>query len=163
VSDCAKSTLEIVQPWVTWGVVVAGWFFVYHTTGLRERRKEDALLVDRIEQDVEKLRDLAIDYYTTTSDLPADQAKASQIKLELRSLGHRLRILRARNPDVYDLDSELIAFRKAISGGDFETMTRAARPSAEVMPRVWAASDDFVTALNIALQQAHPATPFRRR
>ena len=93
-----KSTLEVVQPWVTSALVILGWWIVHLASVQRARRQEEASLVSDIEVSVIALRDLAEGYFTGD---PADaerRVEAARLKLLLRSLVMRVHLLGKRKP-----------------------------------------------------------------
>ena len=111
----------------TWLLVIIGWLVVNSQNNARERRKESRSLVESIEELVLGIEVAAREYYALSGADPAGQALALQIKAGFRTLSSRLKVL-GRYSTKFNATDELIAFRTAVTGGDFESASRAACP-----------------------------------
>jgi hypothetical protein len=156
-----QGLLAVVSPWVTPTLVILGWLVVHWTSAARARkqalRQEDLDAVRVLEARVCKLRDLAIEYYTgDTPQATASAVKGSHIRYEIQSLSAAIRMLRGRR-EVYDVDSEMKALRRAITGGQFDSAERAkvAHHDPQVQ-EVCLEADRLIEELWSEFRKAHP-------
>lgn len=156
------STLAIVSPFITWFLVVFGWLVVHYTSGLRARRQEELAWIADMAARIIAIRDHAIEYFRAGSDAPELTTNQARLRYELQSLGARLQAKRDQRKGYYDLDSEQIALRQAVTGGDFESKDRtAADPSSKVIQALWFVSDQFIVALDLEFEKANKSVLLR--
>lgn len=148
--------LTTVTPIVTWLILIAGWYALHLTAVVRAHRQEELAQVEDINKRIASIRDKSIAYYTNGSDAADQLAVQALLRYELQSLASWVKVLRARKPKYYDLDSELIALRKAVTGGEFESARRApAAPNGPVVQDLWYCSDCFMVALREEFEKAN--------
>ena len=151
-----RDYVTIATSSVTWFLVVAGWVALHKTAAIRARRQEEVALVGDVAKRIEGVRDKAIAYYTATSDSAEHAGDQWRLKYEIKSLASRIEFLRARRPEHYDLESELISLRKAVTGGEFESANRSpVTLGAPVIQDVWGSADRFVIALHEEFEKAN--------
>ena len=148
--------MTTVTPIVTWLLLICGWYALHATAVVRARRQEELARVEDIVKRIVSIRDKSIAYYTNGSNAPDQLATQALLKYELQSLASWVNVLRARKPKYYDLDSEQIALRKAVTGGEFESAKRApAAPNEPVVQELWYCSDRFMVALHEEFEKAN--------
>jgi hypothetical protein len=148
--------MTTVTPIVTWLLLICGWYALHVTAAIRARRQEELARVEDIAKRIEAIRDRSIAYYTGSPDAPERSVNQALLKYELQSLASWIQLLRARKPQCYDLDSEKIALRKAVTGGDFESTQRApVAPDDPVVQALWYYSDRFIVELHEEFEKAN--------
>lgn len=153
---CPSGTVEAIAPWVTWLLVLIGWYVLHRTAVSRARRQENLAATDAICARVTALRDKAVEYYTGESTGSGARVQEAQIKHEIKSLQAAIRVLKTRRPTFFDLDSEMILFRQACTGGEFESRGRAnVSHDDPIVCQLWLAADTLVCALHDEFEKAH--------
>lgn len=120
--------VEIWAPYFPLALTMLGWFVVSRQHNQRERRKEVRELVRLVEQRVDDILDQAAEYYSLDGKDPKCPALASKMRFGLSAIGQLLKRLRAAGLEPAAND-ELIAFRQAVTGGNFETVARQRQDS----------------------------------
>lgn len=147
----ASGWLQAVSPWVTWALVIVGWLIVHWTTVKRARRQEDLGAIDAIETRVVALRTQVVSYFTSDPANEDASAIAGMIKLELKSVSSAIRALNR-----YDLASEIMRLRQAMTGDPFESADREQLSHDDaIVQDVWLAADELVVALRKEFADAH--------
>jgi hypothetical protein len=152
-----------------------GWLvaqFVSHRFAVRRARRDEerAIVADIIARIVE-VRDDAIAYYTTGAGKPENETEQAQLRYKIMAIASRITWLGARKrkwvtskvgalrsqpPHYYDLESELIDLRRAVTGGEFDSPARkAVSPSALLIHTVWSSSDQLIGVLQKAHDEAN--------
>ena len=160
---------------VTWLLVIVGWVvgqFISHRFAMRRTRRDEerAIVVDIIARIVEA-RDQAIAYYTTDATQPGAETARAQLRYKIKTIGSRIAwlssrkrkwvtskvgALRSQPPHYYDLESELIELRFAVTGGDFDSPDRkAVSPDALLILGIWSSSDQLIGTLQKAHDEAN--------
>lgn len=106
-----------------WLLVVCGWLVVNWQTNRRERRKEIRAAIDTIEDLVLDVEVAARKYY----QLAGTDSDAKALALEIKSLTRRLAARMAALANFrseFHSEQQLISFRAAVTGGDFESASR---------------------------------------
>lgn len=155
-----RSTLDVISPWITWLLVIVGWIVVHRTAEVRalrqSRRQEDLDAVRTLAKRVAALRDLAIQFFTE-HDQHDSRASESHIKFELKSIAAELAMLQKRNPKAFDLTSEMVSLRRAITGGSFDSRSRTKVPhDHDVVKTIWLAAGRMLEELTSEFYRAYP-------
>lgn len=131
-----------------WLLVVAGWVVVNRQNNSRERRKEVRTVVDSTEKLILEIEVAARKYYALPGTDSDAATLALEIKASLRTLSSRMKVLRLLSP-TFASNNELIAFRTAVTGGDFEASQRpACPPTHRVFSEISAEAGALVNFLN---------------
>ena len=141
--ECPSSTtslLQTVAPLGSWVLVIAGWLFVRRDNNRREARKEAKSLVDSCIARSERLGSMARTYLEGAYGSENAQLSA-RIKLELKTLGTEVQALNESTKKEITAGRELIALRRAITGGTFDSANR--QPTLGTDP-VFAEIDDAI-------------------
>ena len=112
-------------------------------------------MVSRLAERIMELRERATAYYMD-ENAGTSQLAATHIKTEIQSIVAAIGILRARAPKRYDLQSEIIVLRAAMTGGTFESQARLKVSSDDrVVREIQWATEQLVVALHLAFEAAN--------
>lgn len=115
--------MGIISQFVTWFLVVLGWWIVSRQNDKREHRKEVRTEVTDAITQIQSIEEIARTYLLTTAGRSQEaRTLERQLKTRLQRLAFALR--RLRDHDGIDAIAELIVFKEAVSGDDFETVQR---------------------------------------
>lgn len=103
--------------WVSWIVIIAGWWFVNRTNNKRETRKEQKIIVESLRTKIEKLTLLSIEYHLSDRNLH----KEWEIKRGLKYLWADINIPLQQIIDKTSLTRKLTNYKKAITYSNFDT------------------------------------------
>ena len=116
-------------PWMPSLLTLLGWFLVNHQNNTREQRKEMRAAADQCKNLAREGVELGMKYWVGDEDTHAWQVKAALDELEVeicRFPDHKGRIkLLEHHADLLD----------AITGSDFESVTRKVRPATDPLMR----------------------------
>lgn len=131
-----------------WLLVIVGWLVVNWQTNRREQRKEIRALIDSTEKLILEIEVTARDYYALPGSAEKAQTLALQIKASFRTLSSRLTVLKNCSAR-FNATEKLIAFRTAVTGGDFESSIRpSCPPTHRVFSEISAEAGSLVNLLN---------------
>jgi len=148
--------MTTIAPIIQWVLLILGWYALHKTAAIRARRQEDLARIEDIVKRIEAIRDKSIEHYTVSSDACARLAAQARLKNDLQSMASRIKLLRTHKPDCYDLDSQLIAFRMAVTGGTFESTEASPAPSdGPLVQELWYSADSFIVALHQEFEKAN--------
>jgi hypothetical protein len=159
---------------VTWVLVIIGWVvaqLISHRFAMRRtRRDEEGDIVSDVVDRVAEVRDLAVAYYIRDAG-PDRETVQAQLRYKLMAVGSRITWLKTRKrkrvislfgavrgkpPRYYDVESELIALRQAVTDGDFDVPDRKAVPSSSSrIHTIWYASDQLIGTIQLAHDEAN--------
>jgi hypothetical protein len=121
------AVVRTVAPVVQIGLIIAGWYYISRDHNRREERKELRALIAEWKRQVQILRERGIEYYQLPgSDQRAPQL-ARELKYGLKALCQQIQQYTNFCPS-FDAADELVALRQAFTGGEFESINRAALP-----------------------------------
>lgn len=121
--ESAKLIVQVVGYIGGWVAIVIGWKVSWGQALKREERKELRDLVDRLILLCHATEKASIDFLT--KDLSTDNGSAAHhIRGDLSRLSRALSRLKTERG--FDCTSEVVAFRRAITGGEFESASRKA-------------------------------------
>lgn len=150
--DC--NTLSTISPWVTWFLVVIGWWWVSKSHAKRETRKEMRALLDDIVKQVYEIEDSAHRYFMVRPDDIDARRLSFQIKRELKRMAARINQLYATLKG--DSDDQIVKFRQAITLHDFDDPNRRAYLESDVrIEEISVASLNLVTNLEKSYRQIY--------
>jgi hypothetical protein len=140
---------------VTWLLVIVGWWVVHKAATKRARRQEELSMVDAIRVRAEALRDRAVAYHTHPVD-SSSKMEESRLKHEVLSLVAEVMRLHVRKPKHYDLTSEAMNLRMAITGGAFESSLRErVGHSDPVVLGIWLAVEAVIDRMKEEFEKAN--------
>lgn len=118
-----KTTIEYFTPYFPVIVTILGWWIVSRQNDRRERRKEVRELIKQVEQRVDVVLGLAMEFY----GIPGKDQRCAELAAKIRYNLSSLDPLRQRldsNGLKCEAVQEIIAFRQSITGGEFESAQR---------------------------------------
>ncbi len=133
--------LEISGAVVPWLLVIAGWFFVARDNNKRERRKELRAALSQLTEKIRRCEQDAHEYWMSS----AGSERAIALGIGLKRLLQSIAAERSRLQQeckMGDSTDELIAYRRAVTGGDFEQQSR--QPSSSASERLQEISESAV-------------------
>ena len=157
-----KGVLDIAKTLATLGtlgLVVRGWHIISTDNNRREHRKETWGRVQRLCTDVCQLREDAVTYWTTVRSALGTQSDSASLKSKLKSISHSCALLHEIDSR-FDVTSEVVALRQAVTGGDFESKG-ACQATDEKTGEIFLAVDNLNAALDRGFREAHPAVDMR--
>lgn len=108
---------------VTWVIVIIGWKVVWSQIKVREDRREAWELITNFKSVIRDIEVDAINYWTSEkTDLDCKNL-AFRIKTKSKGLGVFTNIFKLRGKE-FKVNKNIVSFRKAVSGGDFESSAR---------------------------------------
>jgi hypothetical protein len=108
---------------VTWGIVIIGWKVIWSQIKVREDRREAWELITNFKSIIKSIEVDAINYWISEQSDPGCKKLAFQIKTKSKELGVFTNIFKLRGKD-FKLNKNIVSFRKAVSGGEFESNAR---------------------------------------
>ena len=103
--------------WVSWLLIIIGWWFVNWTNNKSETRKELKAATEAFRVKIENLTDLAIDYHTNTRDIHKEWKIKHRLKYLWGDADHQFSSI----VDKAQLTSKVFAYRKNITVSNFDT------------------------------------------
>ena len=151
-----SSALTTAVAVVGWVLVIVGWWIINRNAARHANRAQDLDLVQAIEARLTDLSARAVEYYTgALTNLPV-RAQEAHIKREMQSISAAIGRLHERGPRHYQLADRIMKLRGALTGGAFESHSRAnIDHDHDVVRRIWLMSDRLVDDLWNAFEKAH--------
>ena len=120
--------LGLLPAFIAAGVAVVGWTIVERFAREREKRADLRALTTSFREAIDDILVDAAKYYSISGNAPEALSLASSIKSKLALLSEQMTVLTEANllPTGNDY---MKSFRKAVTGGDFESATRVASSS----------------------------------
>lgn len=120
----ASSGISVIQPYLPLVMTVLGWVVVSKDHDRRQRRKDVRDRIGVVQDLIANAVDLATKYYMSNPDSTESVRTARDVKFELRRLGHEVQMCYQLSKCQCDARSELVDFRKLLTGRDFESKCR---------------------------------------
>jgi hypothetical protein len=141
------SVLQSIAPAISWILVIVGWGIVSRGHNKREDRKEARASLIQLGDLVRKIEENAHQYLVSSAASAESRTLSIAIKRDLKRLaGDLQRFAESCNGVQYRL--ELIAFRQAVTGGEFDSKKRTACGADSVkLAEVSTGADDLLAAL----------------
>lgn len=140
ICECASSVLSS-NYYITWVVIIFGWFIVNWQNNKRETRKEIRNQIDLFTQKLKSLEEDSILYHKNSRH-DAELSKSIKRDLEyLIKLSRRLKLL-----DNIILNRQIIELRKSITFSNFDNPTKH-QPQVEsssLLGGIYVSCDNFV-------------------
>lgn len=153
VAQPASSGISAFQPYLPLAMTVLGWMVVSWDHDRRQRRKDVRDRIGIVQELVAKIIDLATRHYVSDPDSTESAKTARDVKFELRRLGHEVQMCYQLSGSRCDAGSELVNFRKLLTGRDFESKGRVQRLDADpLFESMQAAGFALVSALDRGLE-----------
>lgn len=144
------SILQSIAPAISWVLVIVGWGIVSRGHNRREDRKEARASLIHIGDLIRKIEENSHLYLVSSASSPESRTLSIAIKRDLKRLAGDLQRFEESCEGIqYRLD--LIAFRQAVTGGEFDSKKRSVCGSDSVkLAEVSSAADDLLAALEAA-------------
>lgn len=129
--------------WITWLLVIVGWWIVNHTSNKRETRKEARATIDAAKREVQIIAKAAVAYFTDLQNTQSDDIKSALdlFEVELERLDCYTRSV---------LSYRLADFHEACTGADFESAARVVHgPASEVVRNIALSRHRLVAQLEL--------------
>ncbi len=155
-AEAVGEQLKDFAPAVSWLLVICGWLVVSRDHNKREVRKEVRAQIGKIQELTDRLEALAFKYWTTPPDTESGRI-AADLKRDLQRLARQLTRL-AKSCQSVSVQGELIEFRRAITGGDFESKTRTSLSTdAGRLYEIWGCAQDLIEKIETGFAEKYPA------
>jgi hypothetical protein len=117
----------------------------------RERRADIRSLIGAFRENVDAIVSDGIAYYQMPGASPQAMTLAALIKARLQSLNDQILAMREVGLPI-NVDQQLKSFRRAVTGGEFETFNRAAEPTnSHVYAAITSAGSTLANAVQLEL------------
>lgn len=148
--DGVGTVLQAFAPAVSWVLVILGWWIVSSGHNRREDRKEVRASLTQIATLIRAIEENAHRYLVSSATSEESRTLSIAIKRDLKRLsGDLQRFELSCKGTQYRF--ELIGFRQAITGGEFDSKRRAACAQDSVkLADVSSAADALVAVLEVA-------------
>ena len=142
--------LPAILQFVTWLLVIFGWWYVNKTNDGREARKEYRSAIDGAKKEVAAIAKLGILYFTASKDELADEIKSALQMLEVEL--ERLKDFRSSN-----LFIRLGEFQDACTAADFESGRRIQHAqSSAVIQGILFSRNRLIQQLELHFRELYP-------
>jgi hypothetical protein len=119
----AKTAIESWLPYLPLVVTLVGWAVINGQNNRRERRKELRDLIRQVEQRVDSILDNAASYFALDGSALASRELEHKIRSGFSGTSQLLSRLKAAGWN-HKTQEEFIAFKQAVTGGQFESTSR---------------------------------------
>jgi hypothetical protein len=141
------SVLKALGPIGSWILIIIGWKVVSRDHNQREDRKDVRALINNLGTLVRAIEEKAHRYYLQGGATAGAQTLSMEIRRDFKRLAGDLGRLKKLCGSV-DFKFDLIAFRQAVSGGDFDVKKRSAcTPDSTKLSDVSSAADSLLSIL----------------
>ncbi len=124
-----EATSAGIGVWTVFGptsallVTLFGWWIVERFARQRERRSDLRALIEVLDDSIDRIVQLSFEFYSLDGKEEQAAIFASSIKAKIATLATHLNTIRQGGIEL-NTDSEMKAFRKAVTGGAFESLLR---------------------------------------
>jgi hypothetical protein len=155
--DFWRFVVQIIGYVGGWGLIVTGWIVTSRQSLERERRKELRARIDEFIEDIEEIEKNAIAFYQSEpgSEKVGEPTSKMAIVGAVGKLSRGLqRLKKAQNVNAV---TQIIRFRKSITGGDFDSKDRHARDNTDpVLHTISVSALELVEQLESEYDRIHP-------
>jgi hypothetical protein len=147
--DWAKvgSILQSIGPAISWVLVILGWWIVSRGHNRREDRKEVRAALTHIADLIRTVEENSHHYLVSSTSSPENRTLSIAIKRDLKRLAGDLQRFE-ESCEGAQCRLELIAFRQAVTGGEFDSKKRAVcAPDSVKLAEVSSGADDLLAVL----------------
>lgn len=127
--ETTLTTHKDIFPIVGWLVIIIGWIFNGLDARGRERRREQTEYLRRMLTQIDSLENDAVEHYSNPPTSTQATLAARRIKYGVSRLSKQIAFGILHHFILRSIDPPLIAFRRAITGADFEDADRPAHPA----------------------------------
>lgn len=160
-ADCGVTALEVVKIVLPSVMVVLGWVVVFKlqkkATSRQETRKDLRARLDRLDENLIKLRDSCIEYYT---DASKGLELSTQIKVVTEDIRRESQLIAGKffkEFEVAKMNQLLVEVVNSATSGSFESKTRVALTKYDMqLTKLFQASAKLVTLFEDKFFSVYP-------